>query len=78
MYSEAHNKRACSFVLFRFFSAQLAIYHLINEKLNLALLYVTEETQFCVTAGSTLILKSVQSRELGQKRFIPCSFIVFY
>ena len=28
--------------------------------------YVTEATQFCVTAGSTLIFKSVQSRELGQ------------
>ena len=29
-------------------------------------LFVTEATQFCVTAGSTLIFKSVQSRELGQ------------
>jgi hypothetical protein len=29
-------------------------------------LFVTEATQFCVTAGSTLILKTVQSRELGQ------------
>merc|ERR1712008_614724 len=29
-------------------------------------MYVTEATQFCVTAGSTLIFKSVQSRELGQ------------
>ena len=28
--------------------------------------YVTEATQYCVTAGSTLIFKSVQSRELGQ------------
>ena len=26
-------------------------------------MYVTEATQFCVTAGSTLIFKSVQSRE---------------
>ena len=29
-------------------------------------MYVTEVTQYCVTAGSTLIFKSVQSRELGQ------------
>ena len=29
-------------------------------------MYVTEETQFCVTVGSTLIFNSVQSRELGQ------------
>ena len=29
-------------------------------------MYVTEATQFCVTAGSKLIFKSVQSRELGQ------------
>ena len=28
--------------------------------------YVTEETQFCVMAGSTLIFQSVQTRELGQ------------
>ena len=32
----------------------------------LSMLYVTEATQYCVTAGSTLIFKSVQSRELGQ------------
>ena len=33
-------------------------------------MYVTEATQFCVTAGSTLIFKSVQSRELGQCQLI--------
>ena len=32
-------------------------------------LFVTEATQFCVTAGSTLIYISVQTRELGQKKF---------
>ena len=29
-------------------------------------MYVTEATQYCVTAGYTLIFKSVQSRKLGQ------------
>ena len=29
-------------------------------------LFVTEATQFCITADSTLIFKSVQLRELGQ------------
>ena len=34
--------------------------------IKLIIMYVTEATQYCVTAGSTLIFKSVQSRELGQ------------
>ena len=41
-------------------------------------MYVTEATQFCVTAGSTLILKSVQSRELGQTGKVFANPVFWY